>query len=203
MKLKKVLVIGSTGLLGSNISAALKDKAEVIGTSFSERAQFKTDISDPNSLKQLFRQIGKVDAIICAAGMVEFASWEKASDEKWEHGIKNKLMGQINVVRFGSPCVRDGGAITLTTGALAQYPVPGSAIVSMVNSSVEGFVRAAGVELGNRVRVNAVSPGWIAETMNAMGMDPATGLPAAKVAEYFLDQINHGAAGSIVVAAKS
>jgi NAD(P)-dependent dehydrogenase (short-subunit alcohol dehydrogenase family) len=98
--------------------------------------------------------------------------------------------------------VRPGGAITLTTGVLAQYPMAGSSIVTTVNAAIEGFVRAAGVELGDRLRVNAVSPGWISETMQSMGMDPAPGLPAADVAQRFVTQVNTGAAGSVLVAAR-
>jgi NAD(P)-dependent dehydrogenase (short-subunit alcohol dehydrogenase family) len=111
-------------------------------------------------------------------------------------------MGQVNVVRFGAPSVRDGGAITLTTGVLAQHPMPGGAIITTINAAVEGFARAAAVEIGSRVRVNVVSPGWITETLAAMGMDPAPGLPAAEAAECFIRQMDSGPAGSVLLAAR-
>lgn len=41
-------------------------------------------------------------------------------------------------------------------------------MITTVNGAVEAFVRAAGVEPLS-VRVNAVSPGWVAETLQAMG----------------------------------
>lgn len=78
----------------------------------------------------------------------------------------------------------------------------GSSIVTTVDAAVEGFVRAAGVELGEHLRVNAVSPGWVAETIQAMGLDPAPGLPAAEVAQCCLSQTREGAAGSVLVAAR-
>jgi hypothetical protein len=52
------------------------------------------------------------------------------------------------------------------------------------------------------VRVNAVSPGWITETLRAMGMDEAPGLPAARAAEAYVRQMESGAAGSVVVATR-
>ncbi len=55
-------------------------------------------------------------------------------------------MGQINVVRYGVKMVRSGGAITLTSGLAAQFPSPGSAIITTVNAAVEAFVRAAAAE---------------------------------------------------------
>jgi NAD(P)-dependent dehydrogenase (short-subunit alcohol dehydrogenase family) len=139
-----------------------------------------------------------VDAIACTAGMVRFVPWTQASDEDWVHGVANKLLGQVNVVRLGAASVRDGGAITLTTGVLAQQPMPGGAIATTANAAVEGFVRAAALELGARIRVNAVSPGWISETLVALGMDPAPGVPAAEAALSYLQAIDGGASGSVL-----
>lgn len=197
----RVLVIGSSGLLGSHLVKALQGKADVVEASFS-RAPLHVDIADPASLRRLFAQVGTVDAIACAAGMARFVPWASATDDDWAHGVANKLMGQVNVARLGAPHVRDGGAITLTTGVLAQHPIPGGAIFTTANAAVEGFARAAAVEIGPRVRVNVVSPGWITETLVAMGMDPAPGLPASEAAGYYIRQMESGAAGSVMAAAK-
>ena len=197
----RVLVIGSSGLLGSHLVKALQGKADVVEASFS-RAPLHVDIADPASLRRLFAQVGTVDAIACAAGMARFVPWASATDDDWAHGVANKLMGQVNVARLGAPHVRDGGAITLTTGVLAQHPIPGGAIFTTANAAVEGFARAAAVEIGSRVRVNVVSPGWITETLVAMGMDPAPGLPASEAAGCYIRQMESGAAGSVMAAAE-
>ncbi len=199
--MKRVLVIGSTGLLGAEVVKALRGRAEVVEASLT-RAPLRVDIADPASLRRLFEKVGAVDGIVCAAGVARFLPWAQATEEDWGHGVANKLLGQVNVVRFGAPSVRDGGAVTLTTGVLAQQPMPGGAIYSTVNAAVEGFVRAAAVELGTRVRVNAVSPGWITETLRAMGMDESIGLPAAQAAQAFVRQLESGASGSVVTAAR-
>ena len=199
--MKRVLVIGATGLLGTEIVKALRDRAEVVGASAS-RAPLRVDIADPASLRRLFEKVGAVDAIVCAAGMARFLPWAQATEDDWAHGLAHKLMGQVNVVRLGAPSVRDGGAITLTTGVLAQQPIPGGAIFTTVNAAVEGFARAAAVELGTRVRVNVVSPGWITETLRAMGMDESIGLSAEKAALAYVRQLESGASGSVLTAAK-
>ncbi len=198
--MKRVLVIGATGLLGTEIVKALRDRAEVVEASGS-RAPHRVDIADPASLRRLFEKVGAVDAIVCTAGMARFLPWAQATDEDWAHGVANKLLGQVNVVRLGAPSVRDGGAITLTTGVLAQQPMPGGAIFTTVNAAVEGFARAAAVELP-RVRVNVVSPGWITETLRAMGMDESIGLPAAQAAQAFVRQVESGASGSVLTVAR-
>lgn len=46
--------------------------------------------------------------------------------------------------------------------------MPGSAAVSLVNSALEGFGRAAALEAPRGIRVNVVSPPWVTETLQAM-----------------------------------
>ena len=143
-----------------------------------------------------------VDGIICTGGAARFKPWSELTDEDWTFSLANKLLGQVNVVRYGLKSVRPGGAITLTTGLASQYPSPGSAIITTVNAAVEAFVRAAAAEPSISVRVNAVSPGWVSETLQAMGRNPAEGIPAAEVAKIAVRQFGEGATGSVAPAAK-
>jgi NAD(P)-dependent dehydrogenase (short-subunit alcohol dehydrogenase family) len=199
--MKRILVIGASGLIGRAIVDALADRADVVRASLS-RAPEKVDISSPDSLRALFSRVGQVDAIVCTGGMARFQPMEKATDEDWAYSLANKLMGQVNVVRMGVSSVGDGGSITLTTGVLAQHPMPGSAIITTVNIAVEGFVRAAALEMSRGIRVNAVSPGWITDTLKALGMDPAAGIAAPEVAKAYVQLIEGDANGTVVVAAK-
>lgn len=198
--MKKVLVLGSTGLIGKAVSQLLDGKAEVIGSSLNH-PENPVDLSNPESLKALFAKVGKVDAIVCTAGVVEFAPIIGASDEQWQKGIDNKMMGQINTIRYGEQYVNDGGAIVLSTGVLAQYPMAGGGLVTAINIAVEGAIKAVAVE-NDRIRVNAVSPGWVSETLAAMGMDTTAGMPAIEIAQYYVDLIDNSTSGDIVVAAK-
>ena len=66
-------------------------------------------------------------------------------------------------------------------------PMPGSASVSMVNAGLEGFVRAAALEMPRRRRINAVSPTVFEESMADFGPffrghDP---VPVARAARAF------------------
>jgi NAD(P)-dependent dehydrogenase (short-subunit alcohol dehydrogenase family) len=107
-------------------------------------------------------------------------------------------MGQVNLVRVGHEYVEDGGSITLTTGVLSRQPMEGSAAISLVNAGVEGFMRAAALELGPDLRVNCVSPGWVAETLEQMGRDPSDGVPAAQVAEAYVKSLNGSQNGEVI-----
>jgi NAD(P)-dependent dehydrogenase (short-subunit alcohol dehydrogenase family) len=156
------------------------------------------DIADPASIQQMYRSLGKLDAVVCAAGQAKFAPLAQLSDADFRFSLDNKLMGQVNVVRFGFEHVQDGGSFTLTAGSLAQAPMPGSAAVSLVNAGVEAFARAAALEAPRRIRVNAVSPPWVTETLQAMKMDLSEGLPAAVVARAYVRSVTGTDTGSIL-----
>ena len=194
----KILVIGAAGLIGAEVVKALGESACIRA---SRNSGERVDIADPKSLAALFERVGEVDGIICTGGAARFKPWDQLTDEDWTFSLANKLLGQVNVVRYGAKSVRAGGAITLTTGLASQYPAPGSAIITTVNSAVDAFVRAAAVEPSISVRVNAVSPGWVAETLQALGRNPADGIPAAEVAKIIVRQFRDGATGSVVPAA--
>jgi len=63
-------------------------------------------------------------------------------------------------------------------------------------------VRSAALEIGRGVRANAVSPGWVAESMAAMGMDPSPGMPAADIARIFVGVLGGKSSGMTVPAVK-
>ena len=197
--MSKILVIGAAGLLGSRVVEALgEDRCIRASRNSGERV----DISDPKSLAALFERLGELDGIVCTGGAARYKPWAQLTDEDWAFSLANKLLGQVNVVRYGAKNVRSGGAITLTTGLAAQYPSPGSAIITTVNAAVEAFVRAAAAEPSIVVRVNAISPGWVAETLQSMGRNPKDGIPAADVAQAFARQFREGASGSVAASAK-
>jgi NAD(P)-dependent dehydrogenase (short-subunit alcohol dehydrogenase family) len=197
--LGKILVIGAAGLIGKDVVKALGESECIRASRSSDE---RVDISDPPSIAALFARIGTVGGIVCTGGAARFKPWDQLTDEDWTFSLANKLLGQVNVVRYGLKSVRPGGAITLTTGLASQYPAPGSAIITTVNSAVDAFVRAVAAEPSITIRVNAVSPGWVSETLRAMGRDPG-GIPAAEVAKITVRQFREGASGSVVPAAKA
>jgi NAD(P)-dependent dehydrogenase (short-subunit alcohol dehydrogenase family) len=192
----KVIVIGASGTIGAEIVTALAGH-EVITVSRSS-GEYRADIQDKASLEKLFAQIGEVDAIISAAGGGAFKPVSELTDEHYAFSLGYKLMGQINVVRTGAQYIRPGGSITVTSGTLARVPAPAGAAIGMINAGLEGFVRSAALDLKGKVRLNAVSPPWVAETLTAMGQDPAGGQKAADVAREYVKVITGTATGLVI-----
>lgn len=195
--MSKIMVIGATGTIGSAIVDLLDERYEIIKVSHTH-GERRVDLASKESITALFSQVGKVDGVICAAGEAKFGSIDDLTDEDYMVGIRNKLMGQVNVVRVGRHHIGPGGSITVTTGILSRRPIKGGSALSLVNGALEGFVRAAALELEPGLRVNAVSPGWVKETMEKMGMDPAPGMSAAKVAFAYRAALEGSQSGQVL-----
>jgi NAD(P)-dependent dehydrogenase (short-subunit alcohol dehydrogenase family) len=193
----RILVIGGTGTIGNAIVQTLGHDHETV-VAGRTHGPVPVDLASPDSVRELFRRSGRLDAIVCAAGQAKFAPLADLADVDFAFSLANKLMGQVNVVRFGMETVRDGGSITLTSGVLATQPTPGSAAISLVNAAVEGFVRAAALEAPRGIRVNVVSPPWVSETLTAMGRDPAGGAPAATVARAYVNCVTGSETGAVI-----
>ncbi|KPI01759.1 hypothetical protein OK006_7948 [Actinobacteria bacterium OK006] len=181
----KVLVIGATGTIGAAVCAALDERHEVVRASRS--GPVSVDVGDPASVGALFARVGELDAVVCCAAVGGMAPLTGCDEDFW-CGLREKLVGQVDLTRRAAPLVRDGGSITLTSGYFREV-VPGSALGHVINAGVEAFVYAAAPEMLRGVRLNAVSPGWVRETLEALGRDPADGVAAAEVARVYADVV--------------
>lgn len=193
----KVVIIGATGTIGSAVSTALSVGHDIIRAG-ATRGDLTVDLGSQPSIRSLFGATGRVDAVVCTAGRGAFGPFQELSDDDFALGIGNKLMGQVNLVRIGLEHVSDAGSFTLTSGALGREPTSGVAALSLVNGALESFARAAALDMPRGVRINAVSPPWVKETMEAMGMDSSPGMPAADVAKAYVESVEGRRTGEVL-----
>ena len=193
----RILVVGGTGTIGSAVVAALASRHEVIPVGL-KKGMYQIDLASPDSIVGFFQAVGRFDALISAAGRAAFAALDKLTDADFQFSLSNKLMGQVNLVRLGLPFANDGASFTLTSGVLSREPMAGSAAISLVNAGLEGFTRAAALELPRAMRINVVSPPWVTETLIARKMDPSMGLPAATVAQAYVASVEGSSTGQML-----
>lgn len=195
----RIVVIGATGTIGRSVVNILSKDHEVVPVAH-RGGPITVDLARKESIEELFNQVGSFDGLVCAAGVARFGPMSDLTDTDYQLGLANKLMGQVNLVRIGHRRISDYGCITLTSGVLSQHPIAGSTSISMVNAAVEGFVRAAALEMERGVRLTAVSPPWVKETLTALGMDSSPGMPADKVALAYQACIERKLSGKILYA---
>jgi NAD(P)-dependent dehydrogenase (short-subunit alcohol dehydrogenase family) len=192
-----VLLIGVTGTIGSAVKAALEARGHrVIGAAYGG-GDHRVDLGDPDSIKALFEAVGPVDAIVSTAGRAPFGRLDDIDDAGWSEGLGNKLLGQVNLVRFGRSILRSGGSVTLTSGVLAESPNPGSTVLSLTNAGLQGFVGAAATQTTDSQRVSVVSPPLVRETAMRMGWG-AGGMPAVRVAAAYVEAVEGSRNGETI-----
>lgn len=186
--MKKVLVVGATGLIGQTVADTLAQEHEVVRSSRndSERA----DMSDPASVRALFERVGPVDAVVSCAGAVPFKPLTELAAADYEAAVQEKVLGQVNLVTEGLAHVRDGGSFTLISGVLSREPIATGAAASLANGAVESFVMAAATELPRGIRINVVSPSVLAEAEAYHPFFPGyPQVPAAEVARAYVRSV--------------
>jgi NAD(P)-dependent dehydrogenase (short-subunit alcohol dehydrogenase family) len=191
----KIIVIGSTGTIGSAVVQALAGH-EVVG--LHRKSTPALDIENAETIEAAFDAIGKVDAVISCTGTGAFAPLDKLGDEDFAKSLRSKLMGQVNVIRHAIKHVNDNGSITVTSGTMAREPMAGGAAISMINAGIEGFAIGAALEAPRGVRINAVAPPWITETLVAYKMDPSHGQPAATAAKVYAGVVTGTQRGQVI-----
>jgi NAD(P)-dependent dehydrogenase (short-subunit alcohol dehydrogenase family) len=188
----RAIVVGATGTLGREVANALDASHEVVRVS--RRGDTRVDLADPASIAALAGTLEDADAVVCCAAS---APLTPLSDEDFVPSLRGKLLGQVELARTAVEHLRDGGSVTLTSGMIPEA-TPGSAGGALVNAGVEAFVQAAAIELPRGLRVNAVSPGWVRETLVKLGMDDSGGIPAKEVARAYIEAVEGSMTGQVI-----
>ena len=153
----KIIIVGASGTMGQHLTTAFSKEHEIV-TAATEGCDVQVDITSTASIENMFKQVGAFDALISTAGPTFVGPWEKLTDKEFRQGVEGKMMGQINLVLIGQYYINPKGSFTLITGALSHDPQKSFANASTANGALEGFVKAAAIELENGIRINAVSP---------------------------------------------
>jgi NAD(P)-dependent dehydrogenase (short-subunit alcohol dehydrogenase family) len=164
----KVIVIGASGTIGRAVVEQLAARHEIVPVGRNS-GRYQADITSLQSVEALFDRIGSADAVVVAAGNLHFGPLGELTPEQFQVGLQDKLMGQVNVALAAQRFLKDGGSITLTSGIVASQPIRNGINATAVNSAVEGFARAASIEMPRGLRINVVSPSVLEESLESYG----------------------------------
>ena len=89
----KVIVVG-TGVVGTAVAKMLKEHKHEVVSLGRKSGDYQADISNIDSLKAFFADIGPFDAVANAAGDVFPGPLESLTDDQWAKSIAGKGMGQ-------------------------------------------------------------------------------------------------------------
>ena len=199
----RILVIGASGTLGRAVVAELGKRHDIVAAG-SKSGAIRIDIADPASIVAGLKAAGALDAVVCAAGSVNYPPLgtiapAPLAQSPYGVGLTNKLMGQVNLALAARDVLRDGGSITLIAGVLADAPIVSGSSASMVNGALESFAMAAAIEMPRGIRINVVSPTVFEESMGVYapffrGFDP---VPVARAARAFSRSVEGRQTGQV------
>lgn len=164
----KIILVGALGDVGTAAHKELSSRHEVI-TAGRTSGDIRVDLASPESVEAMYRATGSVDAVVSAAGEVEFARLADMSVEKYRFGLENKALTQVGLVLAGLKTVREGGSFTLTSGILDRDPVLMGTGAAIANGALAGFVKSAAIDMPGNRRINVVSPGLLAVSADQYG----------------------------------
>lgn len=160
----KILIVGATGTIGKAVVEELAPRHTIIQAGH-RHGDLLVDISNPASIEQMYKKAGKIDAVVATTGAVHFGLLQEMNASHYEIGLKSKLMGQVNLVLIGLNFLNNGGSFTLTSGSASYDPYRYGSSPAMVNGAIDGFIAAAALEMPRELRINAVSPTILTESM--------------------------------------
>jgi NAD(P)-dependent dehydrogenase (short-subunit alcohol dehydrogenase family) len=204
----RVLLVGAGGVIGRWVHRALASDCTVI-TAGLDDDQHRVDLTDVASIQALLQTVhnqgGPLDAVISTAGRANFARLAdidaaNGQQSTYHLGLQDKLLGQVNLALAARAVLKTGGVIVLTTGTTSREPILGGSSLSMVNGALECWVRAAATEMGNGLRLNAVSPSLVEGTPAAAcaafpGFAPVSG---AQVGLAYVRCLRSGLTGQVL-----
>lgn len=194
----KILVVGAHGTIGKAVVEELSARHEIISAGRS-KGDLKIDLTDLASIKKAFADAGPLGAVVSVAGNAHFGPLADMTQEQWAIGLHDKLMGQVHLAVEASKHLDAGGSVTITAGTLSKDPIRFGAQVSMVNAGLEGFVRGAAIEFPAGMRINAVSPTVLVESLPMYGpyFRGSEGVPAKRVALAYSKSVEGAQTGQV------
>ncbi|KAN0089225.1 NAD(P)-binding protein [Hyaloscypha variabilis] len=184
---KHVLVIGGTSGIGyavaeaclessarvtisssshSRVSSSLKSLTDAYPSNETRVFGHVCDLSNPTvekDIEKLFEACGKVDHIVFTAGdKLATIPLQDATYENIVRAGQLRFIAPLLVAKIGSRYLNPGPAssIVLTTGSVAEKPIPRWSIVASYAAGLHGMVRNLAIDM-KPVRVNLVSSGVV------------------------------------------
>ncbi|WP_439620165.1 SDR family oxidoreductase [Hyphomonas sp.] len=164
------------GGLGARIAILSRDQARIgkaaadLSNAGVDVLAYAADVRDPERLSEVAETIGAewgpLDTLVCGAAGNFFASASEMSPNAFRTIVEIDLIGTFNAMKAAYPLLRRPGAnIISITAPQAQRPMKKQSHVCAAKAGIDMLTRCLAMEWGPEgIRVNAISPGPVADT---------------------------------------
>jgi NAD(P)-dependent dehydrogenase (short-subunit alcohol dehydrogenase family) len=159
----RVAVVDLDGDRAAEVAAGL-DGAVGLACDVADEASVATAVDEAR------RQLGRIDCVFNAAGIVTFAPLEEVTLADWNRMLAVHLTGTFLVCRATLPALREagGGSIVNVASTAALLARRNLAAYAAAKGGIISFSRQLALEAADdNVRVNVVAPGSVRTPMTA------------------------------------
>jgi NAD(P)-dependent dehydrogenase (short-subunit alcohol dehydrogenase family) len=152
----------------------LDDAVKAIGSNVTG---VQGDVAKLPDLDRLYETVakvkGRIDVVLANAGVGEFVSFPKVTEEHFDKLFNINVKGALFTVQKALPLLKDGGSIILTGSVAGVKGTPAFGVYAATKAAIRSFVRTWTMDLKDRqIRANVVSPGPInTPLLNRVGPD--------------------------------
>ncbi len=171
---EKLAGYGANVVIGSRTEAEYAETAEKIRLSGAKAFGFHLDVSDRASVERFVEQAAAVceciDILVYCAGVNTRLPAEEYPEEVWLNVLNINLNGAYRMCQeVGKRMIESGGgAIVNITSMMSHVTTPNQSAYSASKGALLQYTKLLAVEWAKyNIRVNAVSPGYIATELNA------------------------------------
>jgi 3-oxoacyl-[acyl-carrier protein] reductase len=120
------------------------------------------DVTDEDTVAALFDRTGPLDIVVNTAGIGGVGRITELPLEQFRAVVDVCLIGAFIVIKHAGRHLRDGGSLVSLTSLNARLAAPGMSAYCAAKAGLAMLTEVAALELAaRRIRVNAVSPGFV------------------------------------------
>jgi 3-oxoacyl-[acyl-carrier protein] reductase len=120
------------------------------------------DVTDEDTVAALFVRTGPLDVVVNTAGIGGVGRITELALEQFRAVVDVCLIGAFIVIKHAGRHLRDGGSLVSLTSLNARLAAPGMSAYCAAKAGLAMLTEVAALELAaRRIRVNAVSPGFV------------------------------------------
>lgn len=181
---KLALVTGAAAGIGAAIAARLaSDGWDVIRADRTQGPGITVcDVSDEAQVRALIAPLPRLDALVCNAGIMIRKPLVALTLADWSAVLATNLTSTYLLARAAEAKLRAArGAIVTIASTRAHQSEPDTEAYAASKGGLVALTHALAMGLGPEVRVNCISPGWIATKGPAPSPADHTQHPAGRV----------------------